>query len=523
MAKLEMIAGQMYGFDYMDELHKLTDEITNETTKKITETTIDQRFIERYFEAQYKEAIIEFKSAPSKEYQQCARLRMSLIEQAALEKYSLEFSNKLHELAAKELDNQGRIKVYTYRRQHNDYIFIPPDRGIGEAKEYIEEDDRLEFISNVAEASNTQKPIKDKDLIANRTEQRRLKKQLAASGVYCQIKRGEKVNKKLYPAAWQNTTNEELGQFILSFTYQRPGTARGSKASICENKERYTLLFGKTYNSQFLCDLLKIKAYYKLWTSHIKKTDDGADPYKVGLVNNGMFFMTSIIGVICKMYYHPEIIPAINDTIVSEQKMEILSQHDMTHGLFKEFDEPKKRFFELFEYCYSRFYGPGYEMMKQFKERTANNYSNFTKINNNYSTYIIKQIMFEFRNGIAQDSKKFLENYLYEASEGELSADRLLLDKYANVLSAEISEESNVPEKTVAAIKDALIDYRTKVCKKEKRKPFEVFRNVSCDRIARFAPISEEELKNLRCLDEIQLVNYGSQIISIIKEVTSEA
>lgn len=388
---------------------------------------------------------------------------------------------------------------------------------------YIEEDDRLEFISNVAEASNTQKPIKDKDLIANRTEQRRLKKQLAASGVYCQIKRGEKVNKKLYPAAWQNTTNEELGQFILSFTYQRPGTARGSKASICENKERYTLLFGKTYNSQFLCDLLKIKAYYKLWTSHIKKTDDGADPYKVGLVNNGMFFMTSIIGVICKMYYHPEIIPAINDTIVSEQKMEILSQHDMTHGLFKEFDEPKKRFFELFEYCYSRFYGPGYEMMKQFKERTANNYSNFTKINNNYSTYIIKQIMFEFRNGIAQDSKKFLENYLYEASEGELSADRLLLDKYANVLSAEISEESNVPEKTVAAIKDALIDYRTKVCKKEKRKPFEVFRNVSCDRIARFAPISEEELKNLRCLDEIQLVNYGSQIISIIKEVTSEA
>lgn len=105
MAKLEMIAGQMYGFDYMDELHKLTDEITNETTKKITETTIDQRFIEQYFEAQYKEAIIEFKTAPSKEYQQCARLRMSLIEQAALEKYSLEFSNKLHELA-KELDNQ---------------------------------------------------------------------------------------------------------------------------------------------------------------------------------------------------------------------------------------------------------------------------------------------------------------------------------------------------------------------------------------------------------------------------------
>ena len=153
---------------------------------------------------------------------------------------------------------------------------------------YESVDERLEFIANVAEATNTQKPIKDKDLIANRIEQRLLKRQLADAGIYCQIKRGEKVNKKLYPAAWQNTTNEELGQFLLSFVYQKPGTARGSKASICGNKERYHLLFSKKYNSGLLSDLLKIKAFYKLWASRVKKTDDGTDPYKVGLVNNGM-------------------------------------------------------------------------------------------------------------------------------------------------------------------------------------------------------------------------------------------
>lgn len=136
---------------------------------------------------------------------------------------------------------------------------------------YLDEDERLEFISDVAEASNTQKPIKNKDLIANRIEQRLLKKQMANEGVYCQIKRGEKINKKLYPNAWQNTTNEELGQFLLSFVYQKPGTARGSKQSICGNKERYALLFGKTYNSKFLCDLLKIKAYYKLWVKKLKR------------------------------------------------------------------------------------------------------------------------------------------------------------------------------------------------------------------------------------------------------------
>lgn len=40
MAKLEMIAGQMYGFDYMDELHKLTDD---ETLNAFRQEEINER------------------------------------------------------------------------------------------------------------------------------------------------------------------------------------------------------------------------------------------------------------------------------------------------------------------------------------------------------------------------------------------------------------------------------------------------------------------------------------------------
>jgi hypothetical protein len=250
---------------------------------------------------------------------------------------------------------------------------------------YSDESDRLEFIANVAEASNTQKPIKDKDLIANRPEQRLLKKQLADAGIYCQVKRGEKVNKKLYPAAWQNTTNEELGQFLLSFVYQKPGTARGGKATICGNKERYSLLFSKKYSSDLFADFLKIKAYYKLWATYVKKNDDGVDPYKVGLVNNGMFFITSIIGVLCKMYYHNTYVNSVSAAVLPEQKMEIVSQHDIDHHIFAIDIDYKTKLFELFEYCYVRFYRPGYEFLKTFKEK-HNNYSNFTKVNNNYNT-----------------------------------------------------------------------------------------------------------------------------------------
>lgn len=383
---------------------------------------------------------------------------------------------------------------------------------------YLDEDERLEFISDVAEASNTQKPIKNKDLIANRIEQRLLKKQMANEGVYCQIKRGEKINKKLYPNAWQNTTNEELGQFLLSFVYQKPGTARGSKQSICGNKERYALLFGKTYNSKFLCDLLKIKAYYKLWVKKIKKTDDGYDPYKIGLINNGMYFMTAIIGVVSKIYYHPEIVGNINECVLSEQKLELVSQHDIDHSIFQCFEEPKNQFFAFFEYCYKHFYGPGYELFKSIKNG-QNNYSNFTKINNNYSTYIFSQIVREYRNGINGADRIFLDSIFYSASEEDIIRDRNLLEKYVNVISAEMNGSSDVPEELIIKLKDELIIYRTNICKEKHIKAYEVFRNLSCDRIAKFAPTTIAELKKLRCLDENQINRYGEDIISIVLDV----
>lgn len=386
---------------------------------------------------------------------------------------------------------------------------------------YSKQEERLEFISAVAEASNTQKPIKDKDLIANKTEQRLLKKQLAEAGIYCQIKRGEKVNKKLYPMPWQNTTNEELGQFLLSFVYQKPGTARSNKASICSNKERYTLLYGKKYESGFLRDLLKIKSYYKLWLNQEKKNDDASDPYRMGLINNGMLYMTSLIGAVCKIYYHESYTQSIANSVMTEQKMEIISQHDIDHPFLNSSIDEKKKLFELFEFCYSRFYRPGYEFLKTFKEK-YNNYSNFTKVNSNYSSYVFKQISFEFRNGISEKDREFLDSVFYQATEEDIKRDTTLLDKYVNVIYVDLNAESSIPEVKVNAIKEALIEYRTKIYKLNRVKAYEIFKNVAADRIAKFAPETVEELIKLRCLDEAQVSLYGEEIVSIVNKVMYE-
>lgn len=381
---------------------------------------------------------------------------------------------------------------------------------------YQAEEKKIAFIAKVAEASNTQKPIKEKDLIANRPEQRMLKRQLADAGIYCQIKRGEKVNKKLYPAAWQNTTNEELGQFLLSFVYQKPGIARANKASICGNKERYSLLFGKKYNSGLLKDILKIKAYYKQWISHVRKTDDGVDPYKVGLVNNGMFFMTAIVGVLSKYYYHSEYSQLVASTVLSDQKIEILSQHDIDHQIFLA-DLREEDYYTLFDLCYAYFYLPGYEFLKSFKGR-YNDFSNFTKIDNNYKTYVFRQICSVCLSGIPLHIHEQLKCYFAEVSEDDISRDNALLSKYVNIISSDLGTEPETPEVVVSTIKEALVAYRTKTYKANRIKAYEVFKNAACDRIAKHAPTNIDDLRSLHCLDEAQLNLYGEDIVGIVND-----
>lgn len=78
-----------------------------------------------------------------------------------------------------------------------------------------------------------------------------------------------------------------------------------------------------------------------------QKTDDGTDPYKVGLVNNGMFFMTAIIGIVCKIYYRPNVINQITTSVMSEQKLEVVAQHDIDHPIFRLDLEKKSNFYTV--------------------------------------------------------------------------------------------------------------------------------------------------------------------------------
>ena len=121
--------------------------------------------------------------------------------------------------------------------------------------------------------------------------------------------------------------------------------------------------------------------------------------------------------------------------------------------------------------------------------------------------------------GIPDNVKHKLDQFFASVSIDALDRDRSLLSKYVNVVSSDIGTDPGLPEETVAAIKEALIEYRTKTYKRKHIKAYEVFVNVACDRIAKYAPRNISDLQALRCLDELQIEQFGEDITTIINNV----
>lgn len=379
------------------------------------------------------------------------------------------------------------------------------------------EDDRLEFISKVAEASNTQKPIKGKDLIANKPEQRKLKSMLAQNHIFCSIKRGEKVNKRVYNKDWQITNNEEIGQFLLAFMYQKPGTARSQKASICDNAEYYARLFKKEYSPLLIKDLLILKIRYKEWTKKIAKESKEAQrsldnmevsrsKMKDGLVKNGMFFFSAMIGVISKFMVHPDYVGKFSPGTL-EERLRIISQYDIYHSIFNDGEnQPKEKFYQLFEWLYTEI------MQYAFENYTGTGYSNFTKTDNNYSTYVLRELWSSIRK-LSDSDKNMFSSLFYIPTEDEEEINNELLETYANP----ILPENKTMVQVDTSIANDLRKLRKEKASQLKVKDVELFSDAAVYRIATSIIKTQEDLKNLNCLDKKALILCGDDILKIVK------
>ena len=178
------------------------------------------------------------------------------------------------------------------------------------------------FMREISKASNSQKPIKDRDLKANAIEQRTLQQKFISNGKYqlaVEIKRGVKPKNSKNVESWQKVTNEYIGQILLAAQYQMPGTARSAKADIFSKDTTYIKLFSKdkikNYDYNTIYDLVRVAAKYDKFKIRYKeeneekasqtKNENEKKNYNAlnGVCNNAKFVVISIIAYYIKRLY----------------------------------------------------------------------------------------------------------------------------------------------------------------------------------------------------------------------------
>lgn len=255
-----------------------------------------------------------------------------------------------------------------------------------------------DFINKVAEASNSQKPINERDLISNRLEQRNLKKALLEHNppVFMEVKRGEKKpTKSKFPETWQRVKNEDIGQLILSMIYQRPGTARSNKKTIFSVDGTYCMVFRRQQDIDTIVDMLRVKTIYE---NYINKSIETFEKTLKGIANNGKFCILALIGFFIKLKRNEiddQTIKLLLNSEKSKETKEVLERDNISGKLFSNNDDYIEKIEDLI-YELIDIVADCYDSAEETGKVTS--YSNFLKTDNTYQTIILPTVLGKYLN-----------------------------------------------------------------------------------------------------------------------------
>ena len=374
---------------------------------------------------------------------------------------------------------------------------------------YDEVEKRVDFLAKVAEASNTQKPINAKDLIANRREQRLLKIQFERCGIFLKVKRGEKIDKSVYSENWQNASNDEIAQFIYSMVYQSPGSSKNSKSKLLDTEKIYKKIFSETYNDDFFVSVQHLKVAYNEWIKKLKRKEAKSST-KLALSKHGMLYCFATYSLIYKAEINDDVRKCLTEekeiTHTNERLKLYLQQNDI--GQTKIFlnsslgVKRENQFFALFEEIFGDILLPAYKAFK--KDYPSYAYSHFVKSDAYYYAYIVPKII-----DFIGDPIK-INNVLTGTDLHKVYIDYEQLAKQ--------KEKEYRP-----GLEQELIDLRKAVYHDSnfKIQAYEVLTNRQLANITKYLPKTRPELARTCNFKPEQLELYGDRILAIIEKYTS--
>ena len=160
-----------------------------------------------------------------------------------------------------------------------------------------------DFIMKISEASNSQKPIKARDLKANAREQKMLQLKCAENKypLAIEIKRGVKPKNYFKVEKWQRITNEYIGQLILGCILQRPGSARSGKITIFTSEKLYNQIYkNRKQDCDILYELVNIANKYEEFKN--RYANDVEDVDLIAACKNGKFTTLAIVFYLYKRF-----------------------------------------------------------------------------------------------------------------------------------------------------------------------------------------------------------------------------
>lgn len=165
----------------------------------------------------------------------------------------------------------------------------------------VDERSRDNFIHAIAEATNSQKPIKKADMKANTPEQARLHEKLLHENVYYITKKGDKYSRQ-FSQKYQVATLEQVGKLCFAGALQMPGTARSNSQRMYSDDYYYSL-FGAEAKAGIIADLLKISFYYENFLKSDLNEKGFDEEYTIPMMRNGRTFQYACICFLCKIAY----------------------------------------------------------------------------------------------------------------------------------------------------------------------------------------------------------------------------
>lgn len=218
------------------------------------------------------------------------------------------------------------------------------------------------FISGIADATNSQKPIKPADLKANAPEQQRLYSRLKSRGVYYITKKGDKTPKQ-YEQPYQSTKLEAVGKLSLAAVLQMPGSARSNSSRMYQD-EYYYPIFGPDAKEGVIADLLKISYFYDNFVKNNAKKGLFDERNVLPMIKNGKTFQIACITLLCKiengLFTFDNISDSYNDTDSMKKMLKKMNNLDCI--IKNKIDGEEKVFNDIFSilgedvlgYCFEK-------------------------------------------------------------------------------------------------------------------------------------------------------------------------